>query len=154
MHHKFWIKGISFEIATGSEDREAARQQLADIEMCPLRLVKDRAGETDHMRYIEGRIIGKAMTALRALPGFAGVEVYGCGEPDLIRTVKRRDIMLATAITDRTEWVVSWTPEGAEGLKRSWVLLIHGNDADVISDLSCDLEDALEPAFALAEELG
>lgn len=98
----------------------------------------------------EKRIVGRLVTDL--LRGGCKITVND-GEEDVLEQSADADaIFKAMGSTDRDELFVH-LPDPDRRHPR-WVLLIWGNDVDVISDYSTILEPLMAGANALAEELG
>lgn len=112
----------------------------------------------EHASEIERRIVGKLVECLFSA-GY--VITVNDGEEDVLvgMTAGKEDLIWkALASTDADTLRVSnhYINDSAEALKRpkhSFVLLVWGNDADVISDYGVSLEEVIAPANELAESL-
>ena len=97
---------------------------------------------------IERRLARRAAACLiRA--GFK-VEVYEGEETALPASTDLRAISSALMSTDE-DYLIAW--DAATGKRRGWVRLIYGNGIDLISDLTVNLEGALNAADELVERL-
>lgn len=110
-------------------------------------LAKTYLAPIEHASEIEQRIVGKLVTDL--LDAGHELTVYNGGDdPEIKRSNIRDSIFHALAASDQDEIVV------VKGGKRvGWIRLVWGNDADVISDYTTNLEAVLAGANGLAEEL-
>ena len=72
------------------------------------------------------------------------------GEEDTAPTAKLGEIMADLGAVD-FEYIRVWPKSGGGAL--GWVFLVHGNDFDIISDYTTNLESLVAPANALADRL-
>ena len=99
----------------------------------------------DHLDPTEAKIIGKLLdTILSAGYSIDLRDAYGDGDEPVENTKDRAMIEAEIAATGETCLDIY----DAEGVVRGWVLLIHGNGEDVISD-----HTANETIAALVERL-
>lgn len=102
----------------------------------------------NHRNEIERQIIVKLVEDL--LASGAQIQVND-GEEDVTEfTADAAQIFAAMSSTDMERLFVRRNT-GRDAFKLGWVLLIYGNDADVISDYTIDLEPLLVGAEAIAE---
>ena len=101
----------------------------------------------EHASEIERRIVGRLVTDLLAAGYTMGVND---GEEDVISpTCNEAEIIFKALASTDTDCLLVRKP----GTKlKSFVLLVWGNDVDVISDYGTSLEDVLSGANALADE--
>ena len=97
----------------------------------------------------ERMIVGKLVRDLLAADYV--ITVYDGEEDALVGSTDEVAIFKALASTDTDTLRVS--KRGAAGGKFSFVLLVWGNDCDIISDYGISLEDVVRPALNLSEEL-
>ena len=104
----------------------------------------------DHLSITEGRIISKILDTALVDP-LAEIMVANECVVEVERTRDRAQIEAATAATGTTFFTFY-----RDGARTGWVYLVHGNEADVISDYTDNTatEALLAPANALAEEIG
>lgn len=94
-------------------------------------------------KIIVGRLVGDVLAA-----GYS-VSIFNGGEDaEVERATDPAVIFAELSASDRDELVLY-----KDGVRGGWVLLIWGNDVDVISDYSIKLETVLSGANALAQEL-
>jgi hypothetical protein len=102
-----------------------------------------------NMSVVENQIVERLVTDILA----AGltVSVYDGEEYPLRHSTDMRAIMDALASTDMDELVLH-EPKNAQGLRmrKGWVSLVWGNDCDVISDYTTNIEAVMRGANALA----
>lgn len=105
--------------------------------------------EIEHASEVERRIVGKLVQD--ALASGYSLSVYDGEEITVVESHDPDEVYKALASTDSDRLYVHHTDE----IRRGWVLLIWGNDSDVISDYSASdmMEAVLAGANALAEEL-
>jgi hypothetical protein len=97
---------------------------------------------------IEQRIVGQLVTDLLA----AGLTISvwnGGDEPEIEDSTDAAAIFAELAASDQDELTMR-----RDGKYAGWVRLVWGNDDAVISDYTMGLEDILNAANQLAEELG
>lgn len=109
-----------------------------------------KADFPDHLSVTEGRIISKILDTALVDP-LVEIEVHDECEVAVKRTRDRAKIEAETAATCMTYFVFY-----RDGERTGTVMLVHGNESDVISDYSDNqaTEALLAPANALAEEIG
>ncbi|MFU1607347.1 hypothetical protein ACM25O_13260 [Sulfitobacter pontiacus] len=135
---------------TASEALHLA-EKLAPMDLDKFEAVwaRRKADFPDHVSITEGRIIAKILDAAFADP-LMQIEVSDEVEVSVQRTRDRRLIEAETAATGITYYHFI-----RDGALTGAVMLVHGNEADVISDYSANTatEALLAPANALAEEI-
>lgn len=114
--------------------RIAANSQLAPIE---------------NASDIEKRICGRLVSDLLA-DGYSITIYNGGDEAELTKSTDEATIYAAMAATDQDELVIH---SGPTAKRAGWVRLVYGNDVDVISDYTTNLDKVLAGANALANEL-
>ncbi len=104
-----------------------------------------------HVSYIEKQIINKLLDTIFADTRLIGVHVWD-GE-DWAHSFPTKDRSTVEAVigdTDQTHIHITYM----DGSKRDGsVMLVHGNDVDVISDYHVHLEAFVKPASDLANEI-
>lgn len=110
-------------------------------------LLKTFLAPIENASEIEQMIVGKLVTDLLNA-GYSLTIFNGGVEPELNRSSDAAVIFAALAASDHDEIVVR-----QREIRKGWIRLIWGNDCDVISDYTINLETHLAGANALATEL-
>lgn len=85
----------------------------------------------NHMRPTEQKIVGKLIKKALGL-GYV-ISVYDGEDWAIVRSTDYEAITAEIAATDETQLMFR---RGEDRVKVGWMLLVHGNDEDVISDHS------------------
>lgn len=156
VHARLCATAARQDLGSKAADGEKARptvaslnrtmERLASIEKLLEQVLAPMSASTlppiPHASTNEKLIVGKLVTDLLAAGHM--LTVYDGGEDVVVLSNDADAIFKALSSTDRD--VIRVTPRG-------WVLLVWGNDVDVISDYTMSLEPLLAGANALAEEL-
>jgi hypothetical protein len=102
----------------------------------------------DNASDIEKKIVGRLVVDVLAA-GYSITVWNGGDEAELTKSSDADAIFKALAASDQDELVIF----NKRGSRDGWIRLVWGNDVDVISDYTTNLEKALAAANALANEL-
>ncbi|MBD3755904.1 MAG: hypothetical protein IE937_09735 [Gammaproteobacteria bacterium] len=103
-----------------------------------------------HMRKVEADIVNKLLTRILSHKDLL-IRVYDGVEWATDWTRNRAEVQRETAATDETRYCIIRIAENGAATRIGSILLIHGNDEDVISDASWNPK--LEDAESLIEDL-
>lgn len=149
------IHGVLLELCPEADQHEmfevAGRLAPLDLDAFDDLWQRRKADYPDHLSHIEGRIIGKILDTWQTLDGISCQVRDEAGYDSTLKTFDRATVEKEIAATCMT----GLNFFDRNGKYQGWVLLVHGNQEDVVSDYTDNAwtEALVADANALAEAL-